>query len=77
MSKMEVGEKVNEIEGHEGEAEDDTDPFLTSFALKKRSSTCENKVVVPNTFLYALILFLERLSVPSEPCSRLIIINGD
>lgn len=38
MSQVEIGKKVNEIEGHEREAEEDTDPFLTSFALKKNRS---------------------------------------
>lgn len=36
MSLMEIGKEVNEVEGHEREAEDDTDPFLTSFALKNK-----------------------------------------
>lgn len=36
MSQMEIGKKVNEIEGHEREAEDDTYPLLTSFALKEK-----------------------------------------
>lgn len=36
MSQVEIGKKVNEIEGHEREAEDDTYPFLTSFALKEK-----------------------------------------
>lgn len=46
MSQVEIGKKVNEIEGHEREAEDDTYPFLTSFALKKKTqadiSVCFN-----------------------------------
>lgn len=36
MSLVEIGKEVNEVEGHEREAEDDTDPFLTSFALKNK-----------------------------------------
>lgn len=32
MSQMEIGKKVNKVEGHERKAEDDTYPFLTSFA---------------------------------------------
>lgn len=36
MSQVEIGKKVNEIEGHDREAEDDTYPFLTSFALKEK-----------------------------------------
>ena len=35
MPQMEIGKEVNETEGHEREAEDDTDQFLTSFAWKK------------------------------------------
>lgn len=74
MSKMEVGEKVNEIEGHEGEAEDDTDPFLTSFALKKRSSTCENKVVVPNTIFctFNWLNWFIQANKNQEPSGKLI-----
>lgn len=34
MSQMEIGKEVNEIEGHEREAEDNTYPFLTSFAWR-------------------------------------------
>lgn len=32
MSQVKVGKQVNEVEGHERKAEDDADPFLTSFA---------------------------------------------
>lgn len=38
MSQMEIGKEVNEIEGHEREAEDNTYPFLTSFALNFKKS---------------------------------------
>lgn len=37
MPQVEIGKEVNEVEGHEREAEDNTDPFLTSFALKKET----------------------------------------
>lgn len=36
MPQVEIGKQVNEIEGHEREAEDNTYPFLTSFALKEK-----------------------------------------
>lgn len=39
MPQVEIGKEVNEIEGHEREAEDNTYPFLTSFALKKKQNT--------------------------------------
>lgn len=35
MSQVEIGKEVNEIEGQQREAEDNTYPFLASFALKK------------------------------------------
>lgn len=42
MSRVEIGKKVNEIEGHEREAEDDTEPFLKSFALKEKQSMIQH-----------------------------------
>lgn len=35
MAQVEVGKQVNEVEGHEREAEDDAQPFLESFAWEK------------------------------------------
>lgn len=36
MSQMEIGKKVNKVESHEREAEDDADPFLTPFACQTK-----------------------------------------
>lgn len=38
MPQVEVGKQVNEVEGHEREAEHDAYPFLTSFAWKTREN---------------------------------------
>lgn len=48
MSQVEIGKEVNEIEGHEREAEADTYPFLTSFALKieKRKKKTDNTSII-------------------------------
>lgn len=46
MSQMEIGQEVNEIEGHERETEDNTYPLLTSFPLKHKSmrvTTCKKR----------------------------------
>lgn len=51
MSQMEIGKKVNEVEGHERKAEDDADPFLTSFAYKRRSA-----LEVTDTIIGALLV---------------------
>lgn len=36
MAQVEVGKQVNEVEGHEREAEDDAQPFLESFAWERQ-----------------------------------------
>lgn len=38
MAQVEVGKQVNEVEGHEGKAEDDAHPFLTSFAWERQKN---------------------------------------
>lgn len=47
MSQVEIGKKVNKIEGHEREAKEDTYPFLTAFALRKEKhkDRCENFLI--------------------------------
>lgn len=43
MSQVKVGKQVNEVEGHERKAEDDADPFLTSFAWRETKKITKKK----------------------------------
>lgn len=49
MSQVEIGKKVNEIEGHEREAEEDRQPLLKSFALKEGKNTSRRISVIQHT----------------------------
>lgn len=43
VSQVEVSYQVTEVKGHEAEAKNHTDPFLTSFSWKNKSKTSQEQ----------------------------------